>query len=49
MVGKRRNIDMTRGVIWRQLSAYAIPILIGELFQLLYKIGRATSELQSRI
>ena len=36
MVGKRRNIDMTRGVIWRQLSAYAIPILIGELFQLLY-------------
>ena len=36
MLGKRKNIDMTQGVIWRQLSAYAIPILIGELFQLLY-------------
>ena len=36
MFGKRKNIDMTQGVIWRQLSAYAIPILIGELFQLLY-------------
>ena len=36
MFGKRKNIDMTQGVIWRQLSAYAIPLLIGELFQLLY-------------
>lgn len=34
MCGK--NIDMTRGPIKSQLIAYAIPILLGELFQQLY-------------
>jgi len=33
---KKKNIDMTEGVIWQRLTAYAIPLLIGELFQLFY-------------
>lgn len=33
---KQKAVDMTEGVIWRQLTAYAVPILIGELFQQFY-------------
>lgn len=32
----KKNIDMTQGPIWQQLAAFAIPILVGELFQQLY-------------
>ena len=29
-------MDMTQGVIWKQLIAFSIPLLIGNLFQQLY-------------
>lgn len=32
----KKNVDMTQGPIWQQLAAFAIPILIGELFQQFY-------------
>ena len=32
----RSNIDMTQGTVWKQLALFAVPILIGELFQQLY-------------
>lgn len=38
MIIKKKNIDMTEGIIWKKLAAYAIPIMIGELFQLFYTI-----------
>ncbi len=33
---KRRNIDLTRGTIWRLILVYCLPILAGNLFQQLY-------------
>lgn len=36
MFGKRGNIDMTQGVIWKQLVTFAIPMLMGFIFQQLY-------------
>jgi len=36
MFGKRSNIDMTQGIIWKQLVAFAIPMLLGFIFQQLY-------------
>ena len=38
MLLKKKNVDMTQGPIWQRLSAYAIPLIIGELFQLLYTL-----------
>ena len=40
MIQKRRaggsGVRMTEGVIWKQLLFFAIPLLLGNLFQLLY-------------
>ncbi len=33
---KRKRLDMTEGVIWKQLLLYAIPLVLGDLFQQLY-------------
>jgi len=35
-LGKKKTMDMTQGVIWKQLVTFAIPLLIGNLFQQLY-------------
>ena len=34
----KKNIDMTQGSILKQLSAFTIPLLIGEFFQLFYTL-----------
>ena len=31
-----RNIDMTEGVVWRQLLLFALPLIIGDFLQQLY-------------
>lgn len=36
---KKEPIDMTTGPIWHQLVMYAVPILIGELFQQFYTMA----------
>lgn len=36
MFGKRDNIDMTTGSIWRHLVSFAVPMLMGFVFQQLY-------------
>ena len=33
------SVDMAEGVIWRQLYLYALPILLGELFQQFYNMA----------
>ena len=33
---KKNSVLMTEGVIWKQLIAFSIPLLIGNLFQQLY-------------
>ena len=33
---KAKTIVMTEGVIWKQLLAFSMPLLIGNLFQQLY-------------
>lgn len=33
---KAMNIDMTEGVIWKQLILFAIPLILGNIFQQLY-------------
>ncbi len=38
MLLKKKNVDMTQGPIWQRLSSYAVPLIIGELFQLLYTL-----------
>ncbi len=38
MLFQKKSIDMTEGVIWRRLVSYALPLLIGELFQLFYTL-----------
>ena len=34
--GRKSNIDMTQGVIWKQLVLFAIPLIMGNIFQQLY-------------
>ena len=34
--GRKTNIDMTEGVIWKQLVLFAIPLIMGNVFQQLY-------------
>ena len=36
LFGKRRDMDMTQGAIWQQIVLFAVPLLIGNLFQQLY-------------
>lgn len=36
MPKERKSMDMTQGVIWKQLIMFAVPLLIGQLFQQLY-------------
>ncbi len=33
---KRSDADMTSGVIWKQLIAFSVPMMIGLLFQQMY-------------
>lgn len=33
---KKQDIDLTEGVIWKQIVRFAIPLLIGNIFQILY-------------
>ena len=33
---RARSVDMTQGVIWKQLIFFALPLLVGQLFQQLY-------------
>lgn len=35
---KRRDTLMTEGVIWKQLTLFAVPLLIGNLFQQFYNL-----------
>lgn len=32
----RKDVDMTQGVIWKQLLWFALPLLIGNIFQQFY-------------
>jgi len=36
MALKRRDIDLTEGVIWKQMLRFTLPLLAGNAFQLLY-------------
>ncbi len=36
MILKPKNVDMTRGVIWKQFVSFAVPLLLGFVFQQLY-------------
>lgn len=33
---KKQDIDLTQGVIWKQIVRFAVPLLIGNIFQILY-------------
>lgn len=33
---RKQDIDLTQGVIWKQIVRFAIPLLIGNIFQILY-------------
>ena len=33
---KKANVNMTEGVIWKQLLYFAVPLILGDLFQQLY-------------
>ena len=35
-VGKKRSRDMTEGTIWKHLVAFALPLMVGNLFQQMY-------------
>lgn len=37
---KKGQRDMTEGVIWKQILAFALPILLSNVIQRLYKRGR---------
>lgn len=37
-LGKRKDIDMTQGSIFRQLLEFTLPLLVGNLFQQLYNM-----------
>lgn len=32
----KKNVDMTEGVIWKQLLLFSIPLILGDLLQQLY-------------
>lgn len=36
MAVKKKSVDMTQGSIWRHLIMFAVPMLIGQIFQQLY-------------
>lgn len=36
MAHSKTSIDMTSGNIWKQIAAFALPVLLGEVFQLSY-------------
>lgn len=36
MVKLKKNIDMTKGTVFKQLIMYSVPLLLGELFQQFY-------------
>ena len=36
MAGQRKSVDMTQGSIWKLLLSFALPLLIGQVFQQLY-------------
>ena len=36
MALQRKSVDMTQGTIWKLLLSFALPMLIGQIFQLLY-------------
>ena len=36
MLGKQETLDMTNGVIWKQLVTFALPMLLGFIFQQFY-------------
>ena len=36
MAGNKKSVDMTQGNIWRHLLMFAVPMLIGQIFQQLY-------------
>jgi Na+-driven multidrug efflux pump len=38
MITKERNIDLTQGVIWKNLLFFFLPVLAENLFQQLYTI-----------
>ena len=50
MNASRHSVDMTSGNIWKQLAAFALPVLLGECFQLSYSmidsviVGRIVGE-----
>jgi len=35
-VHSRKDVDMTQGVIWKQLLLFALPLMVGNLFQQFY-------------
>ena len=39
MLKSRAEIDMTKGVVWEQLVLFAVPVLLGEVFQQSYSIA----------
>ena len=36
MAGLSKSTDMTHGSIWKHLALFAVPLLLGNLFQQLY-------------
>ena len=36
MAKQRKSVDMTQGTIWKLLLSFAVPMLIGQIFQQLY-------------
>lgn len=50
MADKKKSVDMTQGSIWRHLIMFAVPMLIGQIFQQLYStvdsvvVGRFVSK-----
>ena len=37
-LGAKRDVDMTQGNIWGHIIRFAIPLLLGNLFQQLYNM-----------
>ena len=38
---KTKNVSLTEGSIWKNLTLFAIPILLGQVFQQLYNTADA--------
>ena len=36
MKSRNQSVDMTQGVIWKQLAYFALPLFLGNLCQQLY-------------